>query len=273
MTQIDAQGDARERVRVLKEHVPSDFDDVAATYDVLTGMNPGYHRHLRLSAARLNAPAKGRILDLCCGTGISTDAVRTVYPEAEITGLDASRGMLDVARTKKVLGEISWVHGNAMDPRAAGITGEFDAILMAYGIRNVPNPDVCLSRLLDLLKPGGTICFHEYSVRGSMRKRLLWDAVSYGIIIPSGFLAGGSTKIYRYLHESVRSFDSVREFETRLRRAGFIEVETQPMDFWQRGILHSFLGRKSLVSLAGQKSQVSLAGKKSLVSLAGKKPA
>ena len=95
-----------------------------------------------------------------------------------------------------------------------------------------------------------------------MRKRLLWDAVSYGIIIPSGFLAGGSTKIYRYLHESVRGFDSVSEFETRLRRAGFIEVQTQPMDFWQRGILHSFVGQKSLVSLAGQKSLVSLAGKK-----------
>jgi ubiquinone/menaquinone biosynthesis C-methylase UbiE len=240
MTEVDAV----RPIQARKEEVPSDFDDVATTYDVLTGMNPGYHRHLRLSAARLGAPPKGRILDLCCGTGISTDAVRTVYPEAEITGLDASRGMLEVARTKKVLGDIRWVHGNAMDPRAAGIEGEFDAILMAYGIRNVPDADVCVSRLLDLLKPGGTICFHEYSVRDSLRKRLLWDAVSYGIIIPGGYFAGGSTKIYRYLHESVRHFDGVREFENRLRRAGFIDVHTEPMDFWQRGILHSFLGKK-----------------------------
>ena len=234
-----------------KEEVPSDFDEVAGTYDVLTGMNPGYHRHLRLSAERLHAPPKGRILDLCCGTGISTDAVRTVYPEAQVTGLDASRGMLAVARTKKVLGEIAWVHGNAMDPRAAGITGKFDAILMAYGIRNVPDPDLCLSRLLDLLTPGGSICFHEYSVRGSLRKRLLWDAVSYGIIIPSGYvaaLAGGnpaSAKIYPYLHQSVRHFDSVDGFEKRLIRAGFVDVRTEPMDFWQRGILHSFLGKKA----------------------------
>ena len=52
-----------------KRGVPSDFDVVAPTYDFLTTLNPGYHRHLRLSAARLSAAPRARILDLCCGTG------------------------------------------------------------------------------------------------------------------------------------------------------------------------------------------------------------
>lgn len=227
-----------------KREVPDDFDVVAPTYDLLTGLNPGYHRHLRLSAQRLGARPDARILDLCCGTGISTEAVQTVYPAARLVGLDASRGMLAVARDKKLLRGVEWVHGDAMDVRAAGVTGRFDAILMAYGIRNVPDPDACLARLVELLEPGGTLCLHEYSVRGSRRSRAIWDAVCWGIVIPGGLLTARTTKIYRYLHESVRRFDSPAELEARMRRAGLVEVRTEPMDGWQDGILHSFLGRR-----------------------------
>lgn len=227
-----------------KREVPSDFDAIAPTYDLLTGMNPGYHRHLRMSAERMHARPEARILDLCCGTGISTEAVQTVYPHAQIVGLDASSGMLEVARDKALLRGVEWVHGDAMDVRAAGVTGTFDAILMAYGIRNVPDPDVCLTRLRDLLAPGGTLALHEYSVRGSRRSRATWDAVCWGIIIPGGLVTAGTTKIYRYLHESVRRFDSVRELEARLRRVGFVDVRTAPMDGWQKGILHTFLATR-----------------------------
>jgi ubiquinone/menaquinone biosynthesis C-methylase UbiE len=227
-----------------KREVPSDFDVVAPTYDLLTGMNPGYHRHLRLSAQRLGARDGARLLDLCCGTGISTEAVQSVYPHARIVGLDASRGMLEVARGKKLLRGVDWVHGDAMDVRAAGVDGPFDGILMAYGIRNVPDPDACLAGIVSLLAPGATLCLHEYSVRGSRRSRAIWDAVCWGIIIPGGLVTARTTKIYRYLHESVRRFDSVAELEARMRRAGLVDVRTEPMDGWQRGILHSFVGRR-----------------------------
>lgn len=243
-----------ETFRDRKREVPTDFDTVAPTYDLLTGLNPGYHRHLRWSAERLGLPrpaatsstdrSSPRVLDLCCGTGISTDALVTVYPNARITGLDASRGMLSVARSKRMLRDVEWVQGDAMDPAASGVRGPFDGILMAYGIRNVPEPDVCLSRLVDLLAPGGTLCLHEYSVRGSLRAMALWDAVCWGIIIPGGLLTARTTKIYRYLHESVRRFDGPAELESRMRRAGLVDVRVEPMDGWQRGILHSFVGRK-----------------------------
>lgn len=227
-----------------KREVPGDFDRVATTYDFLTTLNPGYHRHLRLSADRLEAPLRGRILDLCCGTGASTEALRTTYPHAEIVGLDASRGMLDQASKKRALRGIQFLHGDATDPAAAGATGPFDAILMAYGIRNVPDADRCLRNLHALLRPGATICFHEYSVAGSRRARLVWDAVARGIIVPGGLLTAPKSPIYRYLHESVRAFDSVKAFEARLARAGFAQVRTLPMDGWQRGIVHSFLARR-----------------------------
>lgn len=228
-----------------KHEVPGEFDEVAPTYDLLTGMNPGYHRHLRKSAERLGLLQKRpRILDLCCGTGLSTEAILDVYPHARVVALDASRGMLEAARQKPLLRGVELVHGNAMDPGAAGVEGLFDGILMAYGIRNVPSIDRCLVSLLPLLSPGAPIAFHEYSVRDSRRARAIWDAVCWGIIVPGGLLTAPRSRIYRYLYASVRDFDGVKSFEGRLARAGYEDVRTAPMDGWQTRVLHTFLARR-----------------------------
>lgn len=232
----------------LREEVIDGFDRIARRYDLLTRMNPGYVKHLRWSARRLGLPPGARILDLCCGTGLSTAAIARVYPDArEIIGLDASRGMLDIARANVALDHVRFVQGNAMDPAAAGVTEDgahFDGILMAYGIRNVPDPDACLARLFELLAPGAPICFHEYSVVDSALARAVWNAVSLGVILPSGVAMTRRADMWLYLRRSVNEFDGVRAFEARLRRHGFVGVETRPMDGWQRGILHSFMARR-----------------------------
>jgi ubiquinone/menaquinone biosynthesis C-methylase UbiE len=225
-------------------HAPSPFDRVARSYDQMTRLNPGYHRHLVRSAERLRLPSGGRVLDLCCGTGLSTQAIARVHPDVEIVGLDASEGMLAKARTKALGPRVQFVRGDAMDPAAAGVQGPFDGILMAYGIRNVPDPDLCLMRLWELLRPGGRICLHEYSVADSWRSRLVWNAVTLGVIIPAGLVVSGTTDIYRYLRNSVRHFDGVRELQSRLARTGFRDLQVEPMDGWQRGIVHSFLGTR-----------------------------
>lgn len=227
-----------------KLRVPQRFDRVAHSYDLLTGANPGYRRHLRMSAERLGAPPGGRLLDLCCGTGLSTRALCDTYPNATVVGLDASAGMLQKARRKAWGPRVTFVLGDAMDPAAAGVAGPFDGILMAYGIRNVPEPDLCLRRTFDLLAPGGTLAIHEYSVADSMRARAVWNAVTLSVIIPGGLLTSGSTAIYRYLRRSVLEFDGVGMFEDRVRRAGFASVQTLPMDGWQRGVVHTFVGRR-----------------------------
>ena len=223
--------------------VPRDFDRVARRYDLLTGMNPGYSRHLRMSAERLRLPPRPRVLDLCCGTGLSTEALARAYPDAAITGLDASEGMLALARRKPWASRVRWLCGDAMDPAAAGAQGPFEGILMAYGIRNVPDPDACLRRLHDLLAPGGAIAFHEYSVADSPRARLVWNLVAGAIIIPAGVLTSPGSPIYRYLRRSVLDFDGVRAFERRLAAAGFVDIRTEAMDGWQRGIVHTILAR------------------------------
>jgi ubiquinone/menaquinone biosynthesis C-methylase UbiE len=229
----------------LEKHtVPGRFDDVAGSYDLLTGANPGYHKHLRWSADRLVAsvPGASNLLDLCCGTGSSTRALRGAAPNATITAVDRSEGMLEVARKKTDI-RATFLAGDAMDP-AATAPGPYDGVLMAYGIRNMPDADLCLDRLFQLLKPGGTLAFHEYSVADSAWARWRWSAVSWGIIIPSGFVFSPRSNIYTYLWRSVLTFDGVEAFEARLRRHGFVDVRTEPMDGWQRGVLHTFLARR-----------------------------
>jgi ubiquinone/menaquinone biosynthesis C-methylase UbiE len=227
-----------------KQRVPEDFDRVARRYDLLCALNPGYAKHLAWSARRMALPPRARVLDLCCGTGLSTRALVRACPDADLVAVDASREMLAVARGKPELGRVRFLVGDAVDPAAAGADGPFDGVLMAYGIRNVPDPDLCLARVRDLLAPGGVACFHEYSVADSRAARAVWNAVAAAVIVPLGAAATGSGELFRYLRRSVLAFDGVRGFEERLRRAGFDEVSTEGMDGWQRGIVHSFLARR-----------------------------
>lgn len=225
--------------------VAGEFDRVAGGYDRLTALNPGYRRHLRKSAGRMRLPPGPRVLDLCCGTGLSTEALAATYPDArEIVALDGSEGMLAHARHKRLGVPVRWVHGDAMDPAAAGIEGPFDGVLMAYGLRNVPDPDVCLARVLALLAPGGRLAVHEYTLSGHPASRAVWNAVTLGVVVPGGLLLTGSSRIYRYLRRSVLAFDTVEQLEARLRRAGFEDVGSAPMGGWQRGIVHTVVGTR-----------------------------
>lgn len=227
-----------------KHRVPDEFDRIAHGYDRLVRLDPLYVPQLRKSARRLRLEPGARVLDLCCGTGISTEALARIWPEAELTALDASSAMLARASAKPIGVRARFVHGDAMDPGASGVRGPFDAIFMAYGLRNVPDADLCLERLRELLRPGGTVCFHEYSLDGSRRASVVWNAVTLGVIIPSGALLSGHVEIYRYLRRSVLAFDRVPALLDRLQRHGFTEVRALPMGGWQRGILHTFLARR-----------------------------
>ena len=234
----------RSDLRASKQTVPQEFDQVASHYDLLQWLNPGYRFNLRQSARRLAAPPRAGILDLCCGTGLSTEALRRVYPEARIDALDASVGMLERARRRGIAASVRFLHGDATDLAHAGVSGPYDAVLMAYGIRNLPDPDRGLGEVLRVLVPGGAACWHEYSVRDSWLSRTVWNAVSLGVVIPLGRLAAPRSDLYRYLRCSVLDFDGVRAFEDRLRRAGFVDVHTEPLLGWSRGIVHSFLARR-----------------------------
>ncbi|GAA4943780.1 class I SAM-dependent methyltransferase [Streptomonospora halophila] len=233
-------------VRAMKAgRVGDEFDRAAAAYDLLVAANPGYHRHLRASARRLGLPRGGeglRVLDLGCGTGASTAALAREYPRAEIIGVDASEGMLARARAKRWGPRVRFVHARAEDLAAGALGGPSDAVFAAYLLRNCPDTDAALAAVRDLLKPGGGIVLHEYSVADSVAARCVWSLVCWGVIIPLGCVATGRSALYRYLWRSVLEFDGAARLRRRMGEAGLENVRTQALGGWQRGIVHTFAG-------------------------------
>lgn len=228
-----------------RSDVPAAFDVGAPAYDRLVGASPGYHDHLRLSARRLRLPDRGRglrLLDAGCGTGASTAALLSVAPQAEIVAVDASRGMLDEAQAKSWPTSVRFVHSPVEALAENGVVGPFDGILAAYLIRNLSDPDTQLRALRDLLAPGATLAVHDYSVRDSRAATLVWHAVCWGIIIPSGRRQTGDATLYRHLWRSVLTFDGAGRFRQRLRDAGFTGVHSETMPGWETNIAHTFLG-------------------------------
>lgn len=226
--------------------VPDAFDAGAGAYDGLVGANPGYNEHLLLSAERMQIPDQGRglrLLDIGCGTGLSTAALLQVAPQAEIIGVDGSAGMLAQARAKQWPDSVRFVHSRAEGLADAGVSGPFDGILAAYLVRNLPDPDPVLQELRALLRPGGVFAAHEYSVRDSRLAGVIWNAVCAAIIIPAGRLRSGDASLYRYLRTSVNRFDGAEAFRNRLQRNGFVDVHSLTVPGWQRNIVHTFLGR------------------------------
>ncbi|MFC8127127.1 class I SAM-dependent methyltransferase [Streptomyces sp. NPDC057302] len=227
------------------DHLARAFDHAAPTYDRLTAMNPGYRTDLLRSTRRLRLPHGGaglRILDLGCGTGASTRALLRAAPHARITAVDASAGMLHQARSKAWPANVRFQHLSAEELLTAEDTGTFDAIFAAYLFRNVTAPDAVLGAVRTLLRPGGRLAAHEYSLSGSPIHRSLWTAICRTVIIPAGTLTGDRA-LYRHLHDSVTAFDTAPAFAARLRNAGFTDVRTLPVAGWQTGIVHTFLAR------------------------------
>lgn len=241
-----------ERMSTMKlGTVTEEFDHAASVYDRLVAANPGYHRDLRRSARRLALSDAGRglsVLDLGCGTGASTAALLRAAPRARVLGVDSSHGMLDAARAKRWPEGVSFHHALAQDLTPAWVEehlgGPADAVLAAYLIRNVPDPDAFLSAVGSVLRPGGRLVLHEYSVADSASAGWVWSAVCWGVVIPAGRALTGRADLFRYLWQSVREFDGREGLLDRMRRSGLDMVRSAPLPGWQYGITHTFTGRR-----------------------------
>jgi ubiquinone/menaquinone biosynthesis C-methylase UbiE len=248
---------------ITTENVAAAFDEVAPRYDLMVALNPGYHAHLRMAANGLvewlarpqpeSELTPIRLLDLGCGSGASTRAVleaaQSVGLRLAIVGADASAGMLDQARAKDWPVSVRFEVGQAEEIVGShewlGLDDPIQGAFAAYLFRNVAERDKLLAGLFDLLADSGVLVVQEYSVAGSrLWTKALWTAVCWLAIIPLGWLTSPRSRLYRYLWQSVRSFDSVQTFVDRLYGAGFVDVEVRTVPGWQRGILHTFRARR-----------------------------
>jgi len=229
-----------------KSQVPFEFNRVAKKYDTATFLSQGYQKDLQRSVDRLELSGDELVLDLCCGTGQSTICVLNRLNSGRVIGIDNSEEMLNVAKQKYSdsyqKAKLEFVKQDVMNINYGDES--IDAIFMAYGIRNMPDYKTCINNLYKVLKPGGKIAFHEYSLSNNPLAHIYWMFLGHGVVIPISALISGSTTIYKYLVKSVSDFPSPDEFLDMLRNAGFINVIRKPMPGWRMPILHTFLASK-----------------------------
>ncbi|MFN8238791.1 MAG: class I SAM-dependent methyltransferase [Chitinophagales bacterium] len=225
-----------------KDSVPREFNKIAGRYDFATALSQGYQDDLNRSARLLKLNGSELVLDLCCGTGKSTAAILPAITTGKIIAIDNSEGMLSVARQKfsKQIAQRK-IELQLKDAMYLDFPDEsLDAVFMAYGLRNMPDYEKCVANLFRMLKSGGQLVIHDYSVQKSRYARLFWAVLGYGFIVPFCTVLSGSSTIYTYLIKSVLEFLSPDELSALLEKKGFEKVSIQRHPSWRRPILHSF---------------------------------
>ncbi len=229
-----------------KKAVPKAFNRISKSYDFATGMSQGYQTDLNMSASMLSLKGDELVLDCCCGTGKSTSAVFTYIKTGKIVGIDNSEGMLEEANKKfKKEVDTKKIEFQLQDAMELNFTPDtFDAIFVAYGVRNMPDYKKFVQQLHTFLKPGGKLVIHDYSLKNVWYAKPMWGILGYGFIVPFCSIVSGSSKIFTYLIKSVFQFLRPNEVTELLSSTGFKNVVAKPHRGWRGPILHAFYGEK-----------------------------
>lgn len=219
LTPYSAQGSKGEQIEAM-------FDHIAPAYDFMnSAMSLGQHRRWRDTALRLAeeaAPSPGDILDVATGTGDVAFALRRRFPDARITGLDLSEGMLNVARNLQASNSyfqpVEFIKGDCL--RLPFDPNSFDLLTVAYGVRNFQNLPRGLAEMHRVLRPGGTACIIELS--RPTNPLALAGYTLYTRLIPlAGKLIAGDSDAYRYLPQSIAACPQRDAMCALIKEAGF----------------------------------------------------
>ncbi|OKS85246.1 bifunctional demethylmenaquinone methyltransferase/2-methoxy-6-polyprenyl-1,4-benzoquinol methylase UbiE [Mucilaginibacter polytrichastri] len=228
-----------------KEQVADMFNNISGTYDFLNHfMSLGIDIIWRKKAINeLKKDQPKYILDVATGTGdFAFEALGMLNPE-KITGVDISEGMLDVARqkiTKRNLSARFEVRSGDSE-NLPFETSTFDAITVAYGVRNFENLEKGLADMLRVLKPGGKAVILEFSKPKSFPVKQLYSFY-FNYITPSiGKLFSKDSRAYSYLPESVAAFPDGKSFVTLMDKVGYKQTKHRSLTF---GICSIYTGIK-----------------------------
>ncbi|MBM1108084.1 bifunctional demethylmenaquinone methyltransferase/2-methoxy-6-polyprenyl-1,4-benzoquinol methylase UbiE [Aurantibacter crassamenti] len=217
-----------------KEQVTQMFDTISKNYDGLNrvisfGIDIKWRKRV---VAILKMKNPSTILDIATGTGDL--AINLVQTGAEkIIGLDISPGMLEVGKEK--------ISAKNLDKKVEMILGDsenlpfeentFDAITVAFGVRNFENLEKGLQEILRVLKPNGTFIVLETSVPTKFPFKQGYKFYTKYILPTIGRIFSKDTSAYAYLCESASIFPHGEDFNNILRKTGFIGVENKPQTF------------------------------------------
>jgi demethylmenaquinone methyltransferase/2-methoxy-6-polyprenyl-1,4-benzoquinol methylase len=199
-------------------------------------MSGGLHRAWKdVLVNTVNPPKSGRpfaMLDLAGGTGdVAFRVVQAGGSATQVTVADINPEMLAVGRARAIENGLDdavvFTEANAEALPFPDRT--FDAVTIAFGIRNVPRIPAALTEAYRVLKLGGRFLCLEFSTADLPGFAALYDLYSFNVIPTLGRAVAGDSDSYRYLIESIRRFPRPETFADMMRAAGFARVSFQPM--------------------------------------------
>ena len=221
------------------------FNEVPPRYDLINyiitlGMDSRWRRR---AAEKCLEEKPGKVLDIGCGTGDLAIKIALMHEsEGEITGLDYSQPMLELARVKadkrEVAERVSFVHGEATAIPFS--SGYFDCVGIAFAFRNLtymnPLKVPHLAEVLRVLKHNGRYVIVETSQPANRIVKILFHLYLRAFVGPLGSLLSGNRGAYKYLAESASRFYAPGEIREMLLSAGFREVRYHPLFLGAAGI-------------------------------------
>ena len=219
------------------------FGRIAGRYDVLNHLLSGNvdkswrTKVAKRLKAKLTADAS-LILDVACGTG---DLSLTLFENtgARVVATDFCRPMLSIA-AGKVPGEINLIEGDAL--HLPFKDGTFDAVTIAFGLRNLASVEGGLSELRRILKPNGWLAVLEFSRPTNAILRPAFSLYFRRILPLMGGVISGSLSAYTYLPASVSKFPDQTQLALLMEKTGFDQVDYENLT---GGIAALHLGRRS----------------------------
>jgi demethylmenaquinone methyltransferase/2-methoxy-6-polyprenyl-1,4-benzoquinol methylase len=213
------------------------FHSVARRYDLMNDlMSGGLHRAWKdVLVNTVNPPKSSRpfaMLDLAGGTGdVAFRVVQAGGAATQVTVADINPEMLAVGRARAIENGLddAVVFTEANAEALPFPDRAFDAVAIAFGIRNVPRIPAALTEAYRVLKLGGRFLCLEFSTADLPGFAALYDLYSFNVIPTLGRAVAGDSDSYRYLIESIRRFPRPETFADMMRAAGFARVSFQPM--------------------------------------------
>ena len=212
------------------QRVSGMFDQVAAAYDRTNSvLSLGNDRFWRVATLKAVAPKRGeRILDLAAGTGTSSMAF--VPSGAHVVAADFSRGMIAEGRRRHGnVPNLEFVQADATDLPFQD--GEFDAVTMSFGLRNVNDPRRALRELRRVTKPGGRIVVCEFSHPPSRAFNGLYRFYNDRVLPTVAKAVSSNAEAYDYLNESIRDWPDQPTLAAWMRDAGWVDVAYRNLTF------------------------------------------
>ncbi len=201
------------------------FAGIAGRYDLLNhllsaNIDRSWRRKVRKKLEPVLQNEKALVLDVACGTGdLSIELERDA--QAQVLGTDFCRPMLTVAREKSL--SIPFVEADAMNLAFGDNT--FDAVTIAFGLRNLSNLADGLRELHRVLKTGGTLIVLEFSSPVVPGFRGAFNFYFSKILPRIGGIVSGSRGAYEYLPDSVSKFPDQKQLAAMMQETGFDIVE------------------------------------------------